>query len=218
MLRRSFRMGLRLGLLGGIAAAGLKMVKSWRAGNEPPDWVAAPSAWPAQPAAAPAAPKAAPAPIADAAAPIADATSPEPQTAVAPVAALPDPAVPAATVTEAPVADIAVEEPAAPSRPAAKPKRERPLKAAPAPPAPGAPSTTARKAPAKKAAAPAPGASATWVEPSGALCPQSHPVKAKLSSKLFHLPGMLAYERTKPDRCYADEAAAEADGLTRAKR
>jgi hypothetical protein len=50
------------------------------------------------------------------------------------------------------------------------------------------------------------------------VCPQTHPVKAKLSSKLFHLPGMFAYDRTKADRCYRDETAAAADGLTRAKR
>lgn len=63
------------------------------------------------------------------------------------------------------------------------------------------------------------GSAATWVEAQAdGTCPPSHPIKAKLSSKLYHLPGMLAYERTKPDRCYADEAAAEADGLRRAKR
>ena len=48
--------------------------------------------------------------------------------------------------------------------------------------------------------------------------PAAHPIKAKLSSKIFHLPGMFAYERTKPDRCYAAEDAAEADGLRKAKR
>jgi hypothetical protein len=74
----------------------------------------------------------------------------------------------------------------------------------------------AKKAPAKKSA---PAASARpWVDPVDGVCPTTHPVKGKLSSKLFHLPGMLAYERTKPDRCYLDPAAAEADGLTRAKR
>jgi hypothetical protein len=58
-----------------------------------------------------------------------------------------------------------------------------------------------------------------WVVPEpGGTCPATHPIKAKLRSKLFHLPGMLAYDRTNPDRCYRDEAAAEADGLTRAKR
>ena len=62
----------------------------------------------------------------------------------------------------------------------------------------------------------APGA--TWVEPSGGVCPSSHPVKAKLASKIFHLPGMANYERTRPDRCYLDTGAAEADGLRAAKR
>ena len=57
-----------------------------------------------------------------------------------------------------------------------------------------------------------------WVEPSGSVCPTTHPVKAKLASKIFHLPGMLNYERTNPDRCYRDEQAAEGDGLRAAKR
>jgi hypothetical protein len=43
-------------------------------------------------------------------------------------------------------------------------------------------------------------------------------VKAKLASKIFHLPGMLNYDRTRPDRCYRDAGAAEADGLRPAKR
>jgi hypothetical protein len=43
-------------------------------------------------------------------------------------------------------------------------------------------------------------------------------VKAKLSSKIFHLPGMSMYDRTRPDRCYAGAAEAEADGLRAAKR
>lgn len=60
--------------------------------------------------------------------------------------------------------------------------------------------------------------SAPWVEPVEGACPNSHPVKGKLSSKIFHLPGMLNYERTQPDRCYLDPAAAEADGLRPAKR
>ena len=57
-----------------------------------------------------------------------------------------------------------------------------------------------------------------WVDPDGAICPSSHPVKAKLASGIFHLPGMTAYERTTPDRCYPSEEAAEADGLRKAKR
>jgi hypothetical protein len=57
-----------------------------------------------------------------------------------------------------------------------------------------------------------------WVEPDGATCPATHPVKAKLSSRIFHLPGMANYDRTNPDRCYRGAAEAEADGLRQAKR
>ena len=57
-----------------------------------------------------------------------------------------------------------------------------------------------------------------WVEPEGRTCPVSHPIKAKLSSKIYHLPGGFNYARTRPDRCYVDAAAAEADGLRPATR
>ena len=57
-----------------------------------------------------------------------------------------------------------------------------------------------------------------WVEPTGEVCPTTHPVKAKLSSKIFHVPGGQSYDRTKPDRCYRDAGAAEADGLRQSKR
>jgi hypothetical protein len=57
-----------------------------------------------------------------------------------------------------------------------------------------------------------------WVEPVEGACPASHPVKAKLSSRIFHVPGGANYPRTQPDRCYLDAAAAEADGLRPAKR
>ena len=56
------------------------------------------------------------------------------------------------------------------------------------------------------------------MEPTGDVCPTTHPVKAKLASKIFHLPGRLSYARTKPDRCYRDSDTAEADGLRPAKR
>ena len=59
---------------------------------------------------------------------------------------------------------------------------------------------------------------AAWVEPTGSTCPPSHPVKAKMSSKIFHVAGGLNYERTHPDRCYRDAAAAESDGLRKAAR
>ena len=75
----------------------------------------------------------------------------------------------------------------------------------------------ARAVPDPSAPVVAPAATA-WVEPTGGVCPTSHPVKAKLASKIFHLPGMANYERTNPDRCYLDAGAAEADGLRRAKR
>ncbi len=57
-----------------------------------------------------------------------------------------------------------------------------------------------------------------WVEPVDGNCPSTHPVKAKMASRIFHLPGMSAYNRTSPDRCYADAAAAASDGLRPAKR
>ena len=50
------------------------------------------------------------------------------------------------------------------------------------------------------------------------MCPPSHPIKVKLASRLFHVPGLLAYDRTRPDRCYPDEHTATTDGFTRAKR
>ncbi len=58
----------------------------------------------------------------------------------------------------------------------------------------------------------------TWVEPDDGACPISHPVKAKLSSGIFHAPGAQMYERTRADRCYPDAASAEADGLRASKR
>ena len=79
-----------------------------------------------------------------------------------------------------------------------------------------------KKAPAKKAAAPAKPKPAKklepWVEPVDGECPPTHPVKGKMASKIYHLPGGFNYARTRPDRCYVDAAAAEADGLRPAKR
>ncbi|HEU5150804.1 MAG TPA: hypothetical protein VFU19_09920, partial [Iamia sp.] len=57
-----------------------------------------------------------------------------------------------------------------------------------------------------------------WVAPVDGGCPEGYPIKAKVSSGIYHRPGGLSYERTNPDRCYADEAAAEADGFRAAKR
>ena len=49
-------------------------------------------------------------------------------------------------------------------------------------------------------------------------CPVTHPIKGKLSTGIFHRPGAFAYDRTRADRCYRDESAAESDGLRAAKR
>lgn len=59
---------------------------------------------------------------------------------------------------------------------------------------------------------------AAWADPVDGTCPPTHPVKAKLSSGIFHVPGGQMYDRTVPDRCYVDAAAAEADGLRPSKR
>jgi hypothetical protein len=63
-----------------------------------------------------------------------------------------------------------------------------------------------------------PSVAPAWVQPSDGACPDGYPVKAKLASGIFHLPGGLSYERTRPDRCYRDADAAEADGLRPAQR
>jgi hypothetical protein len=57
-----------------------------------------------------------------------------------------------------------------------------------------------------------------WVEPDGDACPTTHPVKAKLTSGIYHEPGGQMYSRTTPDRCYRDADAAIADGLRASKR
>ena len=57
-----------------------------------------------------------------------------------------------------------------------------------------------------------------WVEPDGESCPATHPVKAKLTSGIYHEPGGQMYDRTTPDRCYRDADAAIADGLRASKR
>jgi hypothetical protein len=62
------------------------------------------------------------------------------------------------------------------------------------------------------------GAGGAWVLPDDGACPASHPVKAKVQSGIFHVPGTAFYERTRPDRCYRDAASAEADGLRPPRR
>jgi hypothetical protein len=96
-------------------------------------------------------------------------------------------------------------------------------KPAPAPAKPAPAPVKKAPAPVKKAAppvAPAPvsGEGPLWVEPTAGVCPPSHPVKAKLASRIFHVPGGQNYARTKADRCYRDPAGATSDGLRPAAR
>ena len=149
MIRRSFRVGLRLGLLAGIAFAVFKVLQSRR---------------------------------------VADTAIPAPQRDPWPPVPAPPP-VPDTSPTPAPP----------PVKQAAKAAKA--VKKA----------TKATKKVAKKAAT-------AWVEPEGGVCPPSHPIKAKIASKIFHMPGMLNYTRTRADRCYATDTAAKRDGFTAAKR
>jgi len=65
------------------------------------------------------------------------------------------------------------------------------------------------------AAPPPPGA---WIEPSeSGDCPDSHPVKVKLRSGIYHVPNGASYDRANADRCYCDPASAEADGYRASK-
>lgn len=64
----------------------------------------------------------------------------------------------------------------------------------------------------------APPSDPTWVRANDdGTIPSSHPIKAKESSGIFHIPGGRFYDRTAPDRCYPTAAAAEADGYRQSK-
>lgn len=93
--------------------------------------------------------------------------------------------------------------------PAPFPSPPRPVPAA----APSVPPRTPTSTPTATGVSP----TLPWVEPTGGTCPSSHPVKAKMASGIFHLPGGGSYDRTNPDRCYVDATSAEADGLRAAK-
>ncbi|MGC5167432.1 HNH endonuclease family protein [Luteimicrobium sp. DT211] len=49
-------------------------------------------------------------------------------------------------------------------------------------------------------------------------CPSWAPIKGNASSHLYHLPTGGSYDATKPEVCFATEAAAQADGYRAAKR
>jgi hypothetical protein len=126
---------------------------------------------------------------------------------------------PAPTREPEPAATAAPSEPEHEPEPAAKPEPEAKPKAAakPEPAAKAKPKAAAKKAAPKGAAAPSAGDSA-WVEPVEGVCPTTHPVKASLARRIFHIPGGLSYGRVIPDRCYRSPADAEADGLHQASR
>ena len=84
-------------------------------------------------------------------------------------------------------------------------------------PSPAAAEPVTATEPVGAQAAPA-GVGDPWVEPTDGTCPASHPVKAKMSSGIFHVEGGPNYDHIHPDRCYRDPAAAEADGLRKANR
>ena len=57
-----------------------------------------------------------------------------------------------------------------------------------------------------------------WIVPGpdGAV-PDSHPIKVKVTSGIFHVPGGRFYERTTADRLYPSAESAEADGYRPSK-
>jgi len=209
--RSTFRTGLWLGLLLGLTVAIVKTVQSSRARQAaPPPWMPRQPEWPpVETGPEPAEPRATePEPIAAEPEPIA---AEAPAAARRPVAAPPVERAPAEPPARQPAGPTAAK--AAPAKKAAK-KAAKAAKKAAKTSAKGAAKTAPEPAEPRRPA-PEP---ARWVEPVGGVCPPSHPIKAKLASRLFHLPGMFAYDRTRPDRCYRDETGAVADGLTRAKR
>jgi hypothetical protein len=100
------------------------------------------------------------------------------------------------------------------------PDRSRSLRRDPVPADP--PRTAAAPAATVPAATAPPTAEAKvapWVQPGAdGNCPDSHPVKGKRSSRIYHVPGGRYYETTQAERCFCDTDAAEADGYRASKR
>lgn len=69
----------------------------------------------------------------------------------------------------------------------------------------------------ESAIAPADVEQARWRAPVDGQCPDGYAVKASGASQIFHLPGGRFYDRTVPERCYADAEHAEADGYRPSK-
>jgi hypothetical protein len=197
---RLLRRVLPIGLLVGVGAGIVKVVRGRKAPDPWADsWVStgAPGATRPSPAPVPAASPKPPAPAATAQADLAvpPAASPSP----------PAPKAAAEAAAEAEAGDEAGGDDSGEPAPKASTRAAKPSQKGPA-----------RRSPTGKAEEP-PG-ERLWVAANDGVCPQSHPVKAKLSSKIFHLPGSRNYSRTQADRCYPDEASAQADGLRPALR
>lgn len=65
--------------------------------------------------------------------------------------------------------------------------------------------------------------SAIGVEPIDEwTCPDTHPIKGNINikkgTKIYHLPSGAYYSKTKPEKCYATEKDAIADGFRKSKR
>jgi hypothetical protein len=67
-------------------------------------------------------------------------------------------------------------------------------------------------------------ATGDWAQPvTPWRCPADSPIKGNLTTYsgeycIYHVPGGQFYARTKPERCYATEPDAQADGCRRSKR
>ncbi len=215
MVRRSFRIGLRLGLLFGVTFAVVKTVQSRRRGGAVPP----PAPWEPLTETEREAP-----PVDEVGEPIMEPAAPEAEIVTEPaleveaaVLVSPDETdllhattVPADDVAEPglDVLDVPADVPAE----AATPAKKVAAKKLPAARKAAVPRKATKKAAKNIATLPA------FVTPEAGVCPPTHPVKAKLASRLFHLPGMFAYDRTRADRCYLDGATAVADGFVQAKR
>ncbi len=266
MIRRSLRIGIRLGMLGGLAFALFKIAQARRPlpavpkGDDPlaPTWAPSP-----EPASTPEPGSDEPALVdptmlrstslkrsttrpddhvfdaASTAPPVVSATTPFGAGGLTAPGPVPDPApeiepdddeivilstgddmaTPAAgsPAVESGSATSPESTAGAPAKASVSPKKSPPPKKATTKKAASAKKSptkkTTKKATAKKAVA-----NVAWVDPQNGVCPTTYPVKAKLRSAIFHLPGMAAYARTSPDRCYRDEAAATDDGLRKAAR
>lgn len=49
-------------------------------------------------------------------------------------------------------------------------------------------------------------------------CPAAYPIKGNKNSMIYHMPGGASYKTTKPEECFATEAAAQAAGYRKAAK